>query len=345
MSIEQEACEDYLRRSADEEPLARWARSQGRSATLIVSEGFEERSCGAVEVFANAGVIVPKVIIGRYQNADDVNTRYRERLERLAEAVAPGNWQVLHNLNDGAWVADAVAIAETDTLLFDITGVSNRAMFRALDRLVESGRTVYVAYTEAQQYWPKWSDWKKLRKQLSAYESLAELVDKKPWLFSYEHRVELVPGHEGYDAAGTGRALVAFLPFKCARLAAVLEVEDYAEMLFIAGRPPVPQWRLKALGEINDALTKGSRVVEMSTFGYRSTIRGLMDLLFCGDSPLYRYDVHFAAIGSKLQTVGSWAFSCAVPSLTVITSVPTRYYREAFSEGVGTSWTFRLTHM
>ena len=163
-------------------------------------------------------------------------------------------------------------------------------------------------------------------------------------MFGYEHHVELVPGHEGYDASGTGRALVAFLPFKASRLAAVLGDEDYAEKLFIAGKPPSPQlnWRLDALKEINESLTRGARVEEMSTFGYRRTLEGLSNLLLGDDSLLWRYDVHFAALGSKLQTIGSWALSRIVPSITVVTSVPSRYYRNAFSEGIGPTWVFRL---
>jgi hypothetical protein len=66
-------------------------------------------------------------------------------------------------------------------------------------------------------------------------------------------------------------------------------------------------------------------------------------LLFSTDALLKRYNVHMAILGSKLQTVGCWALSRVISSITVITSVPQKYYAEAFSEGVGRSWVFKLT--
>jgi hypothetical protein len=341
-TIERQLCETYLQMSHDERPLAE-SLNEFRDSTIIVAEGFEERSLGVLEAFARAGARARGIVIGRYETGDDLNGLYRDRFEQLAQLVAPGSWEVLPNYNDGEWVRAALAGSD-DVVLVDITGVSNRALFPTLDALSASGRKVSIVYTEAAEYWPKHADWKRLRHQLTTHESLAELVDKQPWLFSYEHRVEIVAGHEGYDASGSGRALVAFLHYKCARLAAVLAIEDYSDMMFIAGRPRSSElaWRVGALKQINESLTKGWPVVEMKTFGYRNTLRRLMNLLIREDSLLWRYDVHFAALGSKLQTVGSWVFSGIVPSITVITSVPSRYFREAFSEGIGRSWVLEL---
>jgi len=202
-----------------------------------------------------------------------------------------------------------------------------------------------IAYTAAEQYWPRRKEWENLKVQLEAHQSIADIVDNQQFMFGYEHSVELVPGHEGYDGSGTARALVAFLPYKCSRLAAVLGDEDYAEKLFIAGRPLSSEleWRVEALKEINETLTRGSRIEEISTFGYRNTVDKLGKLLFRDDSLLWKYDVHFAADGSKLQTIGCWVFSRAVPSITMITSVPKHYYKKAFSRGIGPSWVFPLT--
>jgi hypothetical protein len=262
----------------------------------------------------------------------------------LAEAVSPGRWRVLANHNDGQWVQTGLEWLDADDIILDISGVANRGVFGALDAAVDSSKNVFVGYSEAKEYWPKKPGWRELEKSFSDNTVLAEMVDEKPWLFSYEHTVEIIPGHEGYDAAGAGRALVAFLPFKCARLAAVLGEEDYREFLFIAGRPRLKKnaWRLDALQKINASLTKEWPVVEMSTFGYRRAFGTLVSSMFSEDLLLCKYDVHLAAIGSKLQTVASWILSRIVGSLTIVTSVPTTYYPQAFSEGIGSSWVFRL---
>jgi hypothetical protein len=344
VSLEQELCQDYLGRSEDEQPFADWIKGRTGRIGLLAAEGFEKRSLGFLERLAKANMQLSGLVIGRYTHDINLNKEYRERFETLAKMVAPGRWHILDNYNDGQWIQTGLDLFDADEVILDISGISNRGLFGALDAAASSSRKVFIGYSEAEEYWPKQRDWRELEKSLSDTTLLAEMVDEKPWLFSYEHRVEIIPGHEGYDAAGAGRALIAFLPFKCARLAAVLGEEDYREFLFIAGRPRLERnaWRLDALRKINSALTREWPVLEMSTFAYRSAMRELASQMFSDESLLYKYDVHLAIMGSKLQLVASWVLSRIIRSLTIVTSVPARYYPEAFSEGIGESWIFRL---
>lgn len=313
---------------------------------MIVTQGFEERSLGILEDLAKNNVRIPRVVINRYASKKDDNTndKYQARFETAAEKVSPGNWRIVENDLDGHWVHAALKHIGTDEVIFDITAISNRGLFSALDSIANSGRRVYIAYTEANEYWPKEAGWKQLSKELSGHQTLAELIDAKPWLSGHAHRVELIPGHEGYDSVGSGRALIGFLPFKCARLAAVLGEEDYEEFLFIVGKPRLRKnlWRLTALKKINENLTKSWPIKTMGTFGHRKTLTQLSNLLFQDNSLLAQYNVHLAIMGSKLQTVGCWILSSLVPSITIVTSVPSRYYPEAFSDGVGAKWIFPL---
>jgi len=344
ISLEQELCQDYLSRSENEQPFDGWVEGRTGTSALLAAEGFEKRSLGLLEHLARTKTQLSGLVIGRYKHAPDLNKRYRKRFETLAEVVSPGKWKVFDNLNDGQWVQAGLEWLEADDVILDISGISNRGLFGALDAAAASSRNVFVGYSEAKEYWPKKRDWRELEKSFSDNTILPEMVDEKPWLFSYEHRVEIIPGHEGYDAAGAGRALIAFLPFKCARLAAVLGEEDYREFLFIAGRPRLRKnaWRLEALRKINSPLTRERPVMEMSTFAYRSALSELASRMFSENSLLCKYDVHLAIMGSKLQLVASWVLSRIIRSLTIVTSVPARYYPEAFSEGIGASWVFRL---
>jgi hypothetical protein len=310
-----------------------------------MAEGFEERSVGVLEQLADDNAKLAGVVIARYVNGDPHNQRFRARCEKAAKHVAPGKWRTVENHNDGLWVRQALDLVPCDEVVLDITGISNRALFTALDVAATSGRTVYVAYSEAEQYWPKKADWLEFKRGLTGSSTLAEMMDDKPWLFGPQHHVELVPEHEGYDTAGSACALVAFLPFKCARLGAVLGLGDYSETLYIAGCPRLKRnaWRLGALKEINAPIVGQGMVVEMATFGYRAAFKRLTTLLFSRGALLKRHNVHMAILGSKLQTVGCWALSRVISSITVITSVPQKYYAEAFSEGVGGSWVFKLT--
>ena len=343
-NIELKMCLEYFQKTEDEYSFEKWVESCDSQFSLVLAEGFEERSLGILEKLSKAHVALERIIIGRYSSSEsEYNKKYRKRFEEIAASLAPKKWDIVNNNNDGLWVRESINTLNTECILLDITGISNRGLFGALDAAALSNRKIFIGYSEADEYWPKKGDWEKLKKDLDRNESLAEIVDTMPWLFGYEHKVELVPGHEGFDSAGSGKALLAFLPFKCARLGAILNQENYSEITFIAGLPRLEanSWRLSAQKEINEPLIKDWPVKDMSTFSYRNTISVLAPLLF-SEKLLTTNDVHLAILGSKLQTIGCWALSTILKPITVVTSVPVGYYSEAFSDNIGTSWVFRL---
>jgi len=348
-NIELRKCIDYANRSDAEQGFEEWLVKSKSPIALIFVEGFEERSLGIAEKLVQSGMKVSGVVLGRYINKLELNKKYRARFEKLADTASHGNWQVVENRNDGLWVEEALGWLDGSNVLLDITGMSNRGLFGALDAAAaacRSGRNVYVSYSEPKVYWPKFEHWESIKQDLSGKTgtTISELVDKAPWLFGYEHRVELVSGHEGYDSPGNGRALIGFLPFKPARLAAILSQENYSEIVFVAGRPRLPEnaWRLSALREMNSSLISDWNIVEMSTFSYRSAVKEITELLFVKPSLLEAYNVHMAVLGSKLQTIACWAVSSLVSSVTMVTSIPATYFPESFSDGIGVSWIFKL---
>jgi len=343
-------CIDYANHAPEEQVFEDWLSSNvGQPMTLFLVEGFEERSTGILQKIAQAGMKVSSIILGRYVDNLPLNAKYRERFERLAGKVSEKPPRIMDNRNDGLWVEHALSLVDTPRILIDITGMSNRGLFGALDSAttaVTSGRDVFVGYSEANEYWPKLSDWQQLKQDLkgNTNKTISELVDSKPWLFGHEHHVELVTCHEGYDSPGHGRALIGFLPFKPARLAAILGLENYSEAIFVAGLPRLHenQWRMSALREMNLPLTGNWIVEEISTFSYLSAVKSIATLLFVKPGLLHAYNVHIAILGSKLQTVGCWIVSSIVRSITMITSIPTTYFPESFSDGIGASWVFKL---
>ena len=197
-------------------------------------------------------------------------------------------------------------------------------------------------YSEAAEYWPKQQNWKELSPDYGNADDLADRTDESEWLYSGRNfHVELVRGHEGYDVAGSS-ALVAFLPFKAARLAAVMSHADYSQYLFIAGRPRLAEnfWRLEALKQINRVVTRDWSVAEMSTFGYRDALKQMANLLFSSDALSNRCDLHVAPMGSKLQTIACWALSRITRAVTILTGIPSRYFPRKYSEGIGACWVF-----
>lgn len=344
-SIELAECLRYADSAQAETLLADWP-VETEQPVLVVAQGFEERSLGVLDRLAAMKLRVPAVIIGRYAKGAELNDRYRKQFEALAEELAPGAWTVIENADNGDWVREALSRIGGQRVAMDITGLSSRGLFGALDEIESAPNDVTIMYSEAAQYRPFRTDWEKLRKKLppdyTSHDQLAHLADEGEWLYSGDRfHVELIRGHEGYDVAGTS-ALVAFLPFKAARLAAVMNHAEYSQYLFIAGRPRLPEnlWRLEALREFNRAVTKEWSTVEMSTFDYRDAVRQLAGLLFSSDSLSTRSDIHVAPMGSKLQTMACWAVSRITRALTMVTSVPNSYYPKKFSDGIGESWFF-----
>lgn len=337
-------CERYIGASQDERLFSTWREGDVGSVSLIVTQGFEERSVGFIESCAATNMRASSVVVASHSQNKVANCKYQDRFE-AAGALVSQTPLVRTSLDaDGDWVADAIKISNSSKIVLDITGIGTRGLFGALDAAIRFDKEICLAYTEAAQYWPKQDDWLMLKNGLGASASLPDLVNDKPWLFSHEHKVGLIPKHEGYDSAGAERGLVGFLPFKYARLAAVLSAEEYSNFLFVAGRPrlAINNWRYDALLEINRGITKNWPITEMSTFGYRSALRQLTELLLGDEALLAKCDIHLALMGSKLQDVACWILSCLIPSITIITAVPAHYYYEAFSEGIGERWVFPL---
>lgn len=155
LSIEHERCEDYLRHTRDECPLNTWLQEAQPKADLIVSEGFEERSVGLLETLGSSGITLPKVIVGQYTDKFSGNDRYRTRFEKASAIVSEGRCEPVLHENDGSWIDSALRLSENDEVILDITALSNRALFAALDIAANSGRKVFIAYTEAGEYYPK----------------------------------------------------------------------------------------------------------------------------------------------------------------------------------------------
>jgi hypothetical protein len=77
-----------------------------------------------------------------------------------------------------------------------------------------------------------------------------------------------------------------------------------------------------------------SAVVALETLNWRETF-DFLEHLFRENDSNYRFNFLLAPLGSKMQTVGSWAFARRNPSVRVITSTPKTLYPEKYSVGHG----------
>jgi len=346
-SFEMLKCQRYLDNAAPELDSTTWLSYQRNLPAILLTEGFEERSLGVLRAIASRGLQVPYLLLARYEETEHLNRQYRDEFAHLAQIVAPGRHDIVWSRSDGSWISDRIQRIGRGMVLLDISGMTTRGMFAALDVLKSAGNPVLIGYSEAEEYRPTRVEWDALVGEITGdpdEESLlAEKVDEAKWLYSGAHTVQLLPGHEGYDAAGVN-ALVAFLPFKPVRLGTVLDEQEYSAYVYMVGRPRLDanSWRYNALQRINTAIIREGRMVEVPTFGYRETISALATVVAGSSGLLNEFDVHLAPMGSKLQNVACWILSSLIPAITVITSVPDTWYHDAFSHGVGDCWVFPL---
>ena len=130
--------------------------------------------------------------------------------------------------------------------------------------------------------------------------------------------------------------LIAFLTFKRSRLSAVLREYEASSRILIEGLPERADlaWRKKAMEIINFDLFEEFRksVETLNTLAWRDT-RDRLERFYTDDANCFRYNILLAPLGSKMQTVGAWAFARRHSEIKLITSTPLRHFPEKYSAG------------
>jgi hypothetical protein len=93
-------------------------------------------------------------------------------------------------------------------------------------------------------------------------------------------------------------------------------------------------WRKRAMEIINFDLISDNKssVYEVNTLDWRSTYDFLVKL-YKSDNNKYRFNVLLAPLGSKMQSVGAWAFAERFKMVKVVTSTPKELFPDKYSRG------------
>ena len=121
-SIELKKCWHYADSAVSEQPIQDWQPSD-EVPSLLIAEGFEKRSLGILQNLSRRSIRLPRILIGRYIRDDDLNKKYREQFEVLAQELAPNAWKVIENYDTGIWVSDALKMIPAPSVALDITGL------------------------------------------------------------------------------------------------------------------------------------------------------------------------------------------------------------------------------
>lgn len=311
-----------------------------RDFAMIVVQGFEERSSGAMARLRDAGYRARSICILQYPGQHEANSRYQEAVHDEAYKLSRREPHYFNLGEQTDSLEKAIKSSDSPMVLLDITAMSNRLIFAAFDAAARSGRKVIPVYTDAVTYSPSREKWEAVEGCELGPLSVADIVEQQEWISNSNYCVSIVEDHEGYDGAGIGKALVAFLPFKSARLSSIIANEDYSSFHFLAVKPrsPCNAWRLEALKKVNAPYICGHVVTDISAFGYVQAAGALSRMLLGKRGIMRNHDVHLAVLGSKLQTVGAWIVSSFIDSITVVACTPEKFYPQSYSEGIGETW-------
>ena len=330
----------FRQRAKPEEVMAEdsiiWNQEGLALATFL---GFEERTVSLLRKVADWGKSFRAVHIFTYAHSvGSSRSAYEEELFTLARKVSKDVRTVTFD-RDWAAIQRKMSEIDCDILVFDFTSVANRFLFGLLNVVSSIAAKVILACSEARSYWPTKTDISRLRSCTDPknYEAAA---NDYPWLYGVDYVAEAIDMFEGIHSPGYDCFFYGFMPFKSVRLGTVISEVDNAFWIAIVGEPRTGKlrWRQKALRELNTRyVARACEEVSIPTFGYLNTVDYFQDQFF-GSPRRLRQNIVIATLGSKLHNLGVWSIASLVPSVKLITSVPTRYFDNAFSSGTGLTW-------
>ena len=312
-------------------------QNKGRSITLFLSAGFEDRARTAAVFLGKRSSLVP---------ASAVVLDYED-----LETNGPNRDKVIGVLKNSFSIVDVIKLPEIekalslceersmkgDIILVDISGMSRILIFKVLNYLISSNIPFQIVYTEAETYYPNKSFYKKLRlayekgetKLLDEYQKL----EQSEVIYSYDCEVDLPSEFRGRPEPGRPSVLIAFLTFKRSRLQTILRAFEFSNRILIVGEPVREdlRWRKELLALINYDLIKKRPTETKTLFTLDPFLISKNLEEYLEDQTLRKSNIYLAPLGSKMQTVGAFLFWRRHPEISIVFSQPKRYFRDKFS--------------
>jgi hypothetical protein len=316
---------------------------QPQPPVLIAAAGFEDRAARAAQLISERQIALSGAMILTYSGPE-----HEESLKRLSEyassAVPTPEDVTFAPANDFETIQQRLRDLPDDLLfVIDITGMARHPMLSLLSWISDMNRPFWLVYTEAEQYYPTEQDLNSMlgdhcleRGDLGeAFFKLAE-YEEADLVYSANCLVEEVDTFPGRHLPNYPLLLIAFLTFKRSRLSAVLREYEASSRILIEGVPVRAdlQWRKRAMELINfDLMEEYRRSVEtLNTLDWRAT-RDFLEHFYWHNGNCFRHNILLAPLGSKMQTVGAWAFARRHGEIKMITSTPQRHFPEKYSMG------------
>jgi hypothetical protein len=322
------------------------ARIPDRTCSLFLCAlGFERRCRRVAHVLAEGTWTSSACAFFEYSTNQEFNEINRpdllqslECLGKTVQGLACDDEDFFQRLR--GIVGQAVSSRDVEpTVLFDISGCSNRLLFESLKILLEYDIRLVALYSESEDYHPTLDEYTREREKWASEEKLG-----------LQRGVSAVLDSRGFPGLHVDQlpdCAVMIPNFRKERALAIIHKIDPSlirtpgdNVIWLVGIPHLEgnRWRMKAMREINelDQLPhSGARQIEVSTFDYRDCLASL-ERIYAERVTKFRF--WLAPMGSKLQALGAALFCYRRLDVKVVFAVPREYNAKQYSEGCRSSW-------
>ena len=301
-------------------------------ATVVISLGFEDRA------LTSSTRLFPKI---RPENIMLVRypvTGHGAKIRALAQDAATSVLEFDHSeLNE-----DSFRLPDGEVMV-DVTGLAKPAIFRAVAQALHRNRTVVIAHTQAEAYYP-------LDEHI---EPILAFKESGGTFKVLEHAQEIWTGEKGpyqfirllrSDVEQSRRRLLcAAVSPQHERLLSLVEQRDYDGLCVIVPTGNTPRAKLACLAaEVATQGRYGHRLDEMDS----DDLTGMVRLLGIQFDEFYTrdwFDIEFGLTGSKMHAVACAAVSVVLKIAQCWYVQPTSFDPHRFTVGAKETRLFRIS--
>lgn len=333
-------------------PLQTSGLKVAKRSVLLLGAGFEDRVTRAVEVFEALNQNFEHILIAQY--SDEKNSKNEIVLNEKIRAILSRNGSSTPlPIQKPTEYREILlrSISDTSHVYVDISGLNTEILFQTLEILHSKKIAFSVIYTEAQEYHPTQDEFDQFVSLANPESDIENLRDYElsDLVYSSNCSVEILEGFEGNISPGYPYFLIAFLPFKRARLGVLLEQISASERQLIVGQPLRSdlRWRAELLKRVHfDLINDGaSKLHSLCTLDAYACLDFLEELYNNEEQQIkYRYNFVLAPLGSKMQKIACWAFGRRNPNICIVASNPVTTFSDYYSKGFGETFLLSDAH-
>ena len=304
----------------------------GSIATVVTALGFEDRALeSSRRIFSK---LRPKnVVLVRYPepgHADEI----RALVEKASDSVHEFEYDEVNQ--------DTFVLPEGE-IIVDVTGLAKPLIFRLVKQALSRDRSVVIAHTQADVYYPLDQDIEPILAQ-NAWDDIFTVLENAQRIWTGEKGpyqfVRLL--NSDVDQARR-RLLCAAVSPQHERLLSLVDERDYDALCIIEPTEDTPRTQLAKLAA--EAATQGR-------FGYRrdevdsDDLAGILRLLGNQFDEFYSqnwFDVEFGLTGSKMHAVACAAASVVLKIAQCWYVKPTEFDHNRFTKGAKRTRFFRIS--